>query len=100
MDPQVAGQVLAALGLDVIDLHVTEFLDPVDLQALGLACRESGKVKAPLELRSLDRVDEADRIGEDAPVAGCLDAKSPASMAIGASIGLEPDPRVDTEPEQ
>jgi hypothetical protein len=68
VDSQVAGQVLAALRLDVIDLHETQLLDPLDLQALCLSRRESGQVEAPLELRCLDRVDEADRIREDAPV--------------------------------
>ena len=35
--PEVAGQVLAGLGLDVVDLHGPEVLDAVDLQPLGRA---------------------------------------------------------------
>ena len=70
MHAQVAGKVLAALGLDVVDLHVPELFDPVDLKTLSFACGEAWLAEAMLQLLRLYRVDEADGVGEEAPVAG------------------------------
>ena len=72
--PEAAGEVLSALGLDVVDLHRAKLLDPRDLQALGVAGGQPRKVKAALQLGCLYRVQEADFIGENPPVAapsGC-----------------------------
>ena len=38
----VAAQVLAALGLDVVDVHLTELLDALDLEPLARSCAKPG----------------------------------------------------------
>ena len=97
---QAAGKVFSALGLDVVDLHRAKRLDPRNLQALGIAGGQPWKVKTALQLGCLHRVQEADFIGEDPPVAGRLDAKCPAAVAVRAGILLKSDSGVDAEAQQ
>ena len=53
MDSQVSTEVLAALGLDVVDVHLTDGLNTVDLDGLRTRLSVVQRfVPAPLELVS------------------------------------------------
>ncbi len=100
MHAEIAGEVFAALGLDVVDLHGPPALDPGDLQPLGRARRKTGLLQADLEFAGLDRVDEPDRVGEQPAVSGGLDAQGPGALPVRSWVGLAPHPSEDPEAQQ
>ena len=97
---RAAGQVLAALGLDVEDLHSAKALDARDLQALGIAGCLTAQIEAALQLDRFGRVDEPDLIGKDTAIASGLDAHCPVALTVCPRVPLKADPGEDTEAEK
>jgi hypothetical protein len=85
---EARAQVLAALGLDVIDVHLADVLDGRDLETLRLTRRQTGKLKGLRELVGLARINEADVVGEAVPVAERPDGKIATALPVGATISL------------
>ena len=100
MHPQAAGEVLSALGLDVVDLHRTKRLDPCDLQSLSLASGQPRKLETALKLGGLHWIYKPDLVSEDASVASRLDTKGPATLPVRPAISLEADAGINAEAQQ
>ena len=65
MDGDVVAEVLAGLGLDVVDVHRAERLDRDDLLLAQVrAALRVAQVERREQLALLARVDEADELGE------------------------------------
>src|SRR5215475_10613115 len=64
VDANVAREIFAALGLDVIDLHCPERFDSRNLHVLNVLGGASWELKAVLELCRLFWIDESNLVGE------------------------------------
>ena len=91
MDPQVGTEVLAALGLDVVDVHLLELFDALDLESLRRLVAVALELQARLELVGLRRIDEADLVGECRPITERPDRERPTTVPVLPIVLLETD---------
>ena len=89
MHAEVGAQVLAALGLDVVDVHLTRSARSGRSQALHASRPVTGDFEAGVELRRLDGIDKADLVSEPPPVAERSDRQTTSSLSVGRSSALK-----------
>src|SRR5207248_7115045 len=94
---QVPAEILAGFGLDVVDRQLAAALDARDLEPLPVQRGTAGLLEGSLQLRDLDRIEEADLVGEDPAVTCVLDAYPPQVVAVLTALGLVADRREDPE---
>ena len=88
-----AAEVLAALGLDVVDLHLAEVLDPLDLQSLHRSQRTSPEARATRRAsRPSPGRRSRSRPRRDADLRAVRMRQRPHPVPVRAAIGLEAAP--------
>ncbi len=73
MDPEAGTQVFAALSLDVVDVHLLELFDVIDLESLRRSVAVSPELQACFEFVGLAGIDEPDLVCECRPITECFD---------------------------